>query len=128
MYSLNDLDSLLPEADVVCMMLPNNPASDHLMNEDRIKLMKKEAILLNGGRGNSLDCMALSKLMDDGHLFGAGLDVTDPEPLPEEHPLWHQKRALITPHSAGGDHLSDTGYRVAEVTIRHLKEYLSSSY
>ncbi len=123
-YGMDMLDTLLPEADVVSMMLPGSAETDKLMDSRRLKLMKKDAILLNGGRGNSIDCDALAALMADGHLFAACLDVTDPEPLPAGHPLWRQKRALITPHSAGGDHLSDTAYRVAEVTLKHLKKYL----
>ncbi len=124
MYGTDDLDTLLPRADVVCLMLPGNAQTDQLMNERRIKLMKKDAILLNGGRGNSVDCDALARVMAKGHLFGAGLDVTSPEPLPPDHPLWQEPRVLITPHSAGGDHLEDTACRVADVTLRHLKNYL----
>ena len=123
-YGMDMLDTLLPEADVVSMMLPGSAETDKLMDSRRLKLMKKDAILLNGGRGNSIDCDALARVMADGHLFAACLDVTSPEPLPADHPLWQQKRALITPHSAGGDHLEDTACRVADVTLRHLRNYL----
>lgn len=126
MYGMDMLDTLLPKADIVSMMLPGSPETDKLMDSRRLKLMKKDAILLNGGRGNSIDCDALAALMAGGHLFAACLDVTDPEPLPADHPLWQQKRALITPHSAGGDHLEDTACRVADVTLSHLKNYLHS--
>ena len=124
MYGMDKLDELLPQADVVCLMLPGNTETDKLMDLRHLKLMKKDAILLNGGRGNSIDCDALTQVMADGHLFAACLDVTAPEPLPAEHPLWKQKRALITPHSAGGDHLTDTAYRVAEVALKNLRSYL----
>ena len=85
--------------------------------------MKKDAILLNGGRGSVLDCQALTDVLAEGHLWGAGLDVTDPEPLPPEHPLWHQPRALITPHAAGGDHLPDTARAIARIALRALRCY-----
>lgn len=125
MYGIDILEELLPQADVVCLMLPGNAETDKLMDRHRLKLMKKDAILLNGGRGNSIDCDALADIMEDGHLFAACLDVTAPEPLPAGHPLWKQKRALITPHSAGGDHLADTAKRVADVVLKNLRSYLS---
>lgn len=124
MYGMDELDRLLGEADVLSLMLPGGKETVHLIDERRLRLMKKDAILLNGGRGSCIDCAALAKVMDEGYLFGAGLDVTEPEPLPADHPLWKQPRALITPHSAGGDHLADTAVRVADVAIENLKAYL----
>ena len=126
MYGMDALDSLLGEADVVVMMLPHNAQSKRLMDRRRLLLMKPDAILLNGGRGTAIDCAALAEVMKEGHLWGAGLDVTDPEPLPPEHPLWQCERALITPHTAGGDHLADTMDRVARIALAHLKEYLGA--
>ena len=125
MYGSGELDRLLPSADVVALMLPHNAGTAHLMDRRRLLLMKPDAILLNGGRGTAVDCGALAVVLAEGHLWGAGLDVTDPEPLPPDHPLWRQDRALITPHAAGDDHLPDTMDRVAEIALRHLKEYLA---
>ncbi|MBR1658835.1 MAG: D-2-hydroxyacid dehydrogenase [Oscillospiraceae bacterium] len=126
MHALSEIDALLPEADVVALMLPHSPETAGLMDARRLGLMKPDAILLNGGRGTTVDCTALAQVLAAGKLWGAGLDVTDPEPLPPEHPLWRESRALITPHSAGGDHLEDTMDRVARVALAHLKEYLAS--
>ena len=64
-------------------------------------------------------------MLADGRLWGAGLDVTDPEPLPPEHPLWRQPRALITPHTAGGNHLADTERRIARIALDNLRRYLA---
>ena len=86
--------------------------------------LKEDAILLNGGRGSVVDCAALAEVLESGRLWGAGLDVTDPEPLPPEHPLWRQPRALITPHAAGGDHLPDTARRIAAIALDNLGRYL----
>ena len=71
-----------------------------------------------------MDCAALAEVLESGRLWGAGLDVTDPEPLPPEHPLWRQPRALITPHTAGGDHLPDTARRIAAIALDNLGRYL----
>ena len=91
MHTLDELDSLLPSADVVALALPNSEASRHLMNEARLRSMKRGAILLNVGRGSAVDTDALVKVLNEG-LIMAGIDVTDPEPLPKEHPLWHCPR------------------------------------
>ena len=125
MYPMDALDGLLPWADVVALMLPRTPETSGLMNANRLHLMKPDAILLNGGRGDAIDCLALARTLAEGRLWGAALDVTDPEPLPPEHPLWQQERALITPHTAGDDHLPDTGDRIAEIALAHLRENLS---
>lgn len=64
--------------------------------------MKPDAVLVNVGRGNFVDCDALAEVLAAGHLRGAALDVTSPEPLPAGHPLWQEPRCVITPHVAGG--------------------------
>lgn len=125
MYSFDDLDALLPAADVVALMLPHSPQTAGLFNKERLLRMNPGAILLNGGRGSVIDCMALAEVLSTGHLRGAGLDVTAPEPLPEDHPLWAQPRALITPHAAGGDHLASTARRVAAIALDNLERYLA---
>jgi phosphoglycerate dehydrogenase-like enzyme len=63
--------------------------------------MKKDAVLVNGGRGSLIDQGALCDLLQAGYFWGVGLEVTQPEPLPPEHPLWDQPRLMITPHAAG---------------------------
>ena len=125
MAGMDDLDRLLPEADVVALVFPRSPETDGLMNYDRIKLMKPDAILLNAGRGTAIDCEALARALEEGHLFGAGLDVTEPEPLPAGHPLWQQPRALITPHVAGGNSLAITADKIAAIALDNLKRYLA---
>lgn len=126
MYPADRLDKLLPRADVVALMLPHSADTVRLMDRRRLLLMKKDAILLNGGRGTAVDCAALAEVLKDGHLWGACLDVTDPEPLPAGHPLWTQERAVITPHTAGGDHLADTADRIAAIALEHLTSFLET--
>lgn len=101
LHHTQELDALLPRADVLAMALPNTPATQGIMSRERLARMKPSAILLNVGRGNAVDTGALCDALASGALGGAGLDVTDPEPLPPDHPLWDQPKALITPHMAG---------------------------
>ena len=93
------------------------------MNADRLARMKEGAILINVGRGTAVDTDALAAALHSGHLRGAGLDVTDPEPLPPDHPLWDEPGAVITPHNAG--HFSwlrtlDNIVAICGVNLRHL--------
>ena len=127
MYPMDRLDGLLPQADVVALMLPHAADTVRLMDRRRLLLMKEDAILVNGGRGTAVDCAALAEVLEGGHLWGACLDVTDPEPLPAGHPLWKQERAVLTPHTAGGDHLADTADRIAAIALEHLAAFLNDA-
>lgn len=122
-YAFDRLEEWLPRADVVALMVPHSPETDNLMDGRRIALMKPEAILLNGGRGSAVDCDALAAALASGHLWGAGLDVTRPEPLPEDHPLWQLPNCVITPHVAGGEYLSVTRSRVVDIVLENLRRY-----
>lgn len=101
MITFEELDTYLPKADIVVCALPHTPQTVHLLDEKRLSLMKKDAVLVNGGRGSLIDQEALCRLLDAGHFWGVGLEVTSPEPLPQNHPLWGYKKVLITPHAAG---------------------------
>lgn len=97
-----DADALLGEADIIANLLPQNPSTEDYFSASRIDRMKPGAVLLNIGRGSTVDQDALLAALETGRLSAALLDVTTPEPLPPEHPLWRHPRCLITPHSAGG--------------------------
>ena len=100
LHSMDQLDRLLPRADFVAMVLPSTLQTRHIMDQRRLGLMKKGAYLINCGRGDAVDCDALNSLLRSGNaLGGAALDVTEPEPLPKEHPLWDAPRCIITPLS-----------------------------
>jgi phosphoglycerate dehydrogenase-like enzyme len=94
------LDELLPRADVVVICLPLTPETEGLFDAARIARMKRGARLVNIARGRIVDTAALLAALESGHLAGACLDVTDPEPLPAEHPLWRRDDVVITPHVA----------------------------
>ena len=125
LHPLSDLDQWLPQADVVALALPETPETYHLMDERRLRLMKPDAILVNAGRGSGVDDLALADVLNSGHLWGAALDVTEPEPLPADHPLWACKNLLLTPHTAGGDKLDATIRRIAALSLENLKRYLT---
>jgi phosphoglycerate dehydrogenase-like enzyme len=101
-FPFTDLDRLLPESDHVMNILPSGPETDGLFSAERVARMKKGAIFYNIGRGTTVDTSALTSALQSGHLGGAFLDVTDPEPLPPDHPLWLAPNVCITPHTAGG--------------------------
>jgi phosphoglycerate dehydrogenase-like enzyme len=92
--------SLLPRADVVASAVPLTKATRKMINEREFRIMKPGVILINVSRGGVVDTNALVAALDSKKVAAAGLDVTDPEPLPKGHPLW-SRNVIITPHSAG---------------------------
>jgi phosphoglycerate dehydrogenase-like enzyme len=98
---ISEFDSYLGDLDVIILILPLNKESKNFINADRIKKMKDGATLINLARGAIVDTDALVAELHTGRIT-AGLDVTDPEPLPKGHPLWSAPNVIITPH-VGGD-------------------------
>lgn len=94
------LDEALKGAEVVALAAAATPSTRHLLNAERLALLAEGAVVANVGRGSLLDQAALVEALSTGTLRGAGLDVTDPEPLPETDPLWSLENCLITPHTA----------------------------
>lgn len=99
--TFDHFDRLLPTFDVIILIVPLNDQTHHLMNATRLAAMKDGAALINVARGPVVDTQALIAELNSGRIT-AGLDVTDPEPLPPGHPLWSAKNVIITPH-VGGD-------------------------
>jgi phosphoglycerate dehydrogenase-like enzyme len=97
----DELDAMLPGADVVVSCVPHTPETDLMLGKDQFKKMKKGAYFINVSRGRIADTAALVEALQSGHLAGAGLDVVDPEPLPGNSPLWKMRNVIITPHIAG---------------------------
>jgi phosphoglycerate dehydrogenase-like enzyme len=94
------LDRLLPEADAVILTLPHTPESEGLIDARRLALMHPRSLLVNIGRGATVRLSDLAEALSKERLGGAALDVFEQEPLPAEHPLWREPRALLTPHVA----------------------------
>jgi len=93
-----DLETLFRESDIVTLHVPLTPETRHLVNEDKLRLMKKTAILINTSRGGVVDTNALVKALSEGWIAGAGLDVYEEEPLPPNHPLTRLDNVVLTPH------------------------------
>lgn len=96
-----ELEPVLPEADHVAICLPLTDRTRGLMSATKINSMKRGAFIYNIGRGQIIDQDALIQALRNGQLGGAGLDVTDPEPLPEDSPLWDMPNVMITAHTSG---------------------------
>lgn len=99
------LRELLGESDFVVVAAPATADTERLVDAGALAAMKDDAWLLNVARGSLVDTDALVTALAEERIGGAALDVTDPEPLPEGHPLWSEPRALITSHSANPKHM-----------------------
>jgi phosphoglycerate dehydrogenase-like enzyme len=100
-FAIVDLHAALADADHVVVTLPDTPSSRGLFDAAAFAAMKPGAAIYNVGRGPVIDTAALISALESGHLAGAGLDVTDPEPLPASSPLWAMENVLITAHTSG---------------------------
>ena len=99
------------------------PETQMIMTAERLGKMKQGSYLLNIGRGTALDQEALCRLLKEGRLAGAALDVTAPEPLPPENPLWELDNIIITPHISGNDSLDYTTDTILNQFIENLALY-----
>ena len=117
----DELHKLAGEADVVVNALPLTPETTGIFDKAFFEAVKPGAIFLSVGRGQSTVTADLIAALEAGRLYGAGLDVTDPEPLPEDSPLWLMDRVIITPHvSTGG---IDSVRRMTTIAIENLRRY-----
>lgn len=123
LYTMEHLDELLPEADVIFSILPETKATKNIFNAKRFREMKNSAVFLNAGRGSAVNTEDLCQALIAGEIYGAGLDVTDPEPLPSQHKLWNMKNVVITPHISGDFHHPATLYRIVDIAAGNLKRY-----
>jgi phosphoglycerate dehydrogenase-like enzyme len=97
---MDQLDEVLPDALVVILALALTPETEHVIGAKQLAAMSESAWLVNVARGRHVDTDALVAALRDNAIGGAALDVTDPEPLPDGHPLWSMPNAIITPHTA----------------------------
>lgn len=116
-----EADGMLGEADHVVNILPDNAGTRGYFGRERLARCRPGARLYNVGRGTTVDQTALLETLRAGRLDAAYLDVTDPEPLPPDHPLWREPRCLITPHSAGGH--ADESERLAAHFLANLQRF-----
>lgn len=100
-WGMDRFDDLLRISDIVMVCCPLTKETRGMFNDRAFSLMKPSSLIVNVTRGAIIDCEALARALAAGTIRGAGLDVTSPEPLPADHPLWDQPNVLITPHTAG---------------------------
>jgi glyoxylate/hydroxypyruvate reductase len=118
----DDLDDVLPGADFIVVCLPGTAETRHLLDERRLQLTKRGAVVVNIGRGTVIDEAAMVAALQSGHLAGAGLDVFEHEPLPPSSPLWDMPNVLITPHSMST--VSGENARIVDLFIDNLHRFL----
>jgi phosphoglycerate dehydrogenase-like enzyme len=115
------LASTLAEADHVINILPESAETRRFFDAERLQQIKPGARYYSIGRGTTTDQEALARTLESGHLSAAYLDVTDPEPLPPDHPLWSAPNCYLTPHTGGG-HASES-LRIVEHFVDNLQRY-----
>ena len=113
----DQLNEVLSQSDFVVIAAPHTPETYKLFNRERIRQMKRNAYLINVGRGVIVDLTDLTAALQAGEIAGAGLDVFETEPLPREHPLWRMENVIITPHCAAAS---------PRVPERHLQTLLEN--
>jgi phosphoglycerate dehydrogenase-like enzyme len=117
------LNEALASADTIVLCLPATPETYRLIDARRLAMLKPGALVVNVGRGDLIDMAALAQALAHGHLGGAALDVTDPEPLPPDHELWRAPNLIVTPHIAGGGSPL-TGMRIAGLVAENAGRFL----
>jgi phosphoglycerate dehydrogenase-like enzyme len=110
------LDEALSQAQVVFLALALTPKTEHIIGPAQLAAMRPDAWLVNVARGRHVDTDALVTVLTEGTIGGAALDVTDPEPLPDGHPLWQLERCIITPHTA------DTQEMIEPLLARRIRD------
>ncbi len=106
-HTVDSAKSVLSRCDAAVLAMPGTPATSGLFDREMIESLKPGAIVVNVGRGSAVDQEALIAALESGRLGGAGLDVTDPEPLPDDHPLWRAPNVIIASHSMNVFHRKD---------------------
>lgn len=123
LHLTDEIEALLPRADMVAIAMPSTKATYQMINQKTIALMKDGAMTINVGRGNIIETEALCDALESGKLGAVALDVTDPEPLPVDHRLWDIPNALITPHISGGHQLRHTVDVLIELFEENLQRF-----
>ncbi len=121
-YSSDGLLSVLPDADHVALCLPGTDQTRHILGASEIQMLKSSACVYNVGRGSAINQDALVEALANGRLGGAGLDVTTPEPLPEDSPLWDLPSVILGQHTSG--HSPFNHDRITEIFSDNLGRYL----
>lgn len=124
LHQMCDLEQLLPLADIVACSLPGTEETYHLLNKEKLALMKKDSVLINVGRGSLIPTQDLADALNQGMIGAAGIDVAEMEPLPEDSVLWDVKNLLITPHVSGNYHTQDILDKAVRIAGENLDTFI----
>lgn len=119
-HGADGLRAMLAETDILICLVPLTPETRHILNADLFAQLPQGASLVQVGRGGHMDQDALLAALDSGHLEAAFVDVTDPEPLPADHPLWSHPKVVLTPHVAAHTR-ADTAAEATVTNIRRIE-------
>jgi phosphoglycerate dehydrogenase-like enzyme len=117
------LRDVLPRADAIVIAAPHDETTHHLVGANELAVCKSGAVVVNVARGGIVEPRALEAALRSGSIAGAGLDVTDPEPLPPDDPLWNAPNLIITPHCAGASGAA-SGERLADLVCANLNRFM----
>lgn len=122
-YGLEDLNTIIGNYNIIVVSISGSEETHNILNKSNLTLCQKDSIIVNFGRGYVIDDIALADILKEKKIRGCVLDVTYPEPLPSDHPLWDMENAIITPHTAGGFQLESTIDSVVDIFAENLKLY-----
>lgn len=122
LYDQNELEKVVPRAEYLILIAPHTPETEKMIGEKQLLMLPKGAILINIGRGALIDEPALVNALQSGHLGGAGLDVFEVEPLPQDSPLWDMPNVIVSPHS--GSTSDKENELITDIFCENLKRYL----
>lgn len=125
LYTTDHLDDILPQGDFVISCLPQSKQTINLFNQKRLLLMKSDAMIINVGRGSAINTDDLKTVLKSGHLYGAALDVIDPEPFNSDDELWDFNNVFITPHVSGGFEWDSVRKYFTDLTIRNINHLIN---
>ncbi len=126
LYAYDDIDSLLPQADIIALSLPETRETIGLFNEDRLRLCKQDSILVNVGRGSAIVSADLIKVVKENRFLGVCLDVQHQEPLPKDDPLWDTEGIYLTPHVSAGNGTEVTVSTLMSIILENLNRYAAN--
>lgn len=121
--TLTELSKVAADHDVMVVALPLTPETAGIVSTEVIDALGENGLFVNVGRGELVDQQALTAALVDGRIAGAGLDVTDPEPLPADDPLWSAPNLILTPHNSGST--DGTGRRADEAFLTNLERWIA---
>lgn len=122
-YMTNEREAFLPQLDYLVLVLPDTPESRHFISAEELSLLPPRAVLINVGRGSSVNQPDLIRALESGQISGAVLDVFEHEPLPEDSPLWAMENVMVTPHNSAYSFPD----QIADIFAANYARYMAGS-